>query len=230
MTDISDASELGFQLRIIFNICLIIAWMIYSLVMIHKMREKEAGSPQRDIFRGYVLFLFTYAITRVIFVFSDFEVRISGSTTTYLNDIFVGVAYSFGILGAIFLLYVLEKYLLHTRYIFSVLAIGLLSLSIISTLAIIPTEVPRLVIAIMMPGFFLIILLLYLYVAFKSSGEPRRRSWGIVAGLCVMMVGFLLGSGIMGGIVDPFGLYEFRILVEPFILIAGGAIFTFSQR
>ena len=147
-----------------------------------------------------------------------------------MNDIYVGVAYSFGLFGALILIYMLERHLLHTYYVFSILAGGILILSLISIFAIIPTDFPRFIIAISMPGFFLVILILYLYVAVKSSGDPRKRALGIVGGLFVMMIGFILGSGLIGGILDPSGLYEFRILTEPFILITGSAIFTFSQR
>ncbi|MHA1266316.1 MAG: hypothetical protein ACTSRS_13870 [Candidatus Helarchaeota archaeon] len=229
MNDIFDASELGFQLRIILNICLIIALWLFAIIFLIKRREKE-GSAQRNVFLGYALFLISYAAARILFVFSDFEVRVTHSTTTPINDIYVGAAYSFGILGALFLVYVLERHLLHTYYIFSAAAVGLLGLSILSTISLIATEVPRLVIMVMMPVFFLIILFLYLYVAMKASGDPQKRALGIVLGLLIMMIGFLIGSGVVGGALDPLGLYEFRILIEPLILIIGSAIFTLSQR
>ena len=73
-------------------------------------------------------------------------------------------------------------------------------------------------------------MLLYLYVAIKSAGDARKKSVGIVLGLLVMMLGFLLGSSLIGTLLDPAGLYTIRILIEPFIVIVGSAIFTFSQR
>ncbi|MHA1651845.1 MAG: hypothetical protein ACTSYB_16760 [Candidatus Helarchaeota archaeon] len=231
MTEIFEVSYQIFLLREIFIGCLISALLIFGLYLFHKMREKEPNSVQRQIFLGYGLFLICYIFTRVFFMLSDIEVYNTKSTETFLNTIYVGIAYSLGILGTLWLFYSIERYLVHTKYIFTMLGIGILILSVVSILAIIPTEIPQLVMTIALPVFIAIIIFLYLYVAVKSSGEPRKRALGIVAGLLVMVVGFLFGSKLLGSALEAIGIiYEVRILIEPFIIIIGSAIFTFSQR
>ncbi len=231
MTELYDVPYEIFMWREIFNCCLIVILTMFALYLIHKMRQKEEGSAQRNIYLGYSLFLIFYGLVRLFFIFSDCEVYNTHSSETFLNNIYVGMAYSFGIIGAICIFYMIERYLVHTRYIFTIIGIAILGLSIISTLSLIPTEIPQLIMALALPAFFVLIVLLYLYVAIKSPGEARKRAFGIIIGILVIMVGILLGSKLIGGTLEAIGfLYEIRILIEPFIVIAGGAIFTFSQR
>lgn len=230
MTNIYEVDYNTFLLREIFNFCLIVALILFAAFLVFKMRDKESGSAQRNIYLGYWLFLLAYAGTRIFFVFSDFEVYSTKSAVTLMNTIYVGTAYSFGIFGALMLILMLERFLLHTKYIFTIIAIAMLSLSVLSIFIATLNQLIQLAIAITLPAFFVIILLLYLYVAIKSPGEARKRSLGIIAGLLIMMVGLILGSQIAGNIFDPLGLYVVRILIEPFVVIAGSAVFTFSQR
>ncbi len=220
--------------REIFNASLIVALAIFAGFFILRSRKEEKGSAQRNIFLGYCLFLCSYAITRIFFVFSDVELWFAydhhGLTNTILNEIYVGIGYSAGILGALCLLIMIERYLIRTRYIFSILAIGIFILSVISIFPLIPTDIPQTIITVVFPVFFGVILLLYLYVVFKSAGEARKKAIGIVLGLLVMIVGFLFGSALIGDFIDPAGLYIIRILIEPFVVILGSAIFTLSQR
>ena len=113
MTEIYETTYEIFLVREIFNICLIIALIIFAGYLLSKMREKEPKSAQRNIYMGYILFLISYALTRVIFIFSDFEVYNTMSSETALNNIYVGIAYSFGIFGALCLIFMIERYLIH---------------------------------------------------------------------------------------------------------------------
>jgi hypothetical protein len=230
-TEIFDVSYGVFLVREIFNSILIGALIIFGLYLFKKMREKEPDSPQHDIYLGYCLFLVFYGLVRVFFIFSDIEVFSTHSSVTFLNTLYVGIAYSFGIIGILFLFYIIERHLIHSHYIFTIIAIGILILSVISILSIIPTEIPQLIMIVSLPAFFVIVIILYLYVAIKSSGEPRKRALGIMAGILVMMLGTLFNSQLIGGALEAVGFpFEVRILIEPFIVIIGGAIFTFSQR
>ena len=230
MTDIYEIDFNSFLLREIFNVCLISALILFAAFLFFKMREKEPGSAQRKIYLGYCLFLLSYACTRVFFVFSDIEVYSTESAGTLLNTVYVGIAYSFGIFGALWLILMLERFLLHTRYIFTVIGIIMLILSLLSIFIMALNAVIQFAITITLPAFFLLVVLLYLYITVKSAGEARKRSLGIIIGLVIMMVGFLFGSSVIGAYLDPIGLYVARILIEPFIVIAGSAVFTFSQR
>ena len=230
MTNIYDVSYEVFLLREIFNLCLIIALLIFATFLFSKMRQKEPQSAQRNIYLGYCLFLLSYAGTRIFFVFSDIEIYNAKVPDTFLNTIYVGIAYAFGIFGALWLIIMLERYLLHTRFVFTIFASIMFILSILSIFSTVINQLLQFLITIALPGFFLIVVLLYLYVAIKSPGDARRRSLGIIFGLVIMMIGFLFGSSVIGNYFDPLGLYVFRILIEPFIVIAGSAVFTFSQR
>jgi len=117
--------------------------------------------------------------------------------------------------GALWLIIMLERYLLHTQFIFSILASMMFVLSIISIFSTIINQLIQFLIAIALPGFFIIIGLLYLYVAIKSSCGARQRSLGIIFGLVIMMIGFLFGSSLIGNYFNSLELYEIRILIEP---------------
>lgn len=123
-----------------------------------------------------------------------------------------------------------RKYILNTWYIFTVLALSIFILSIISIFSVNMDQILQFAVVIALPAFFLVILFLYLIVAIKSPGEARKRALGITIGLSIMMIGPLFGSSFIGVYLDPLGLYAVRILFEPFIVIAGSSIFTFSQR
>jgi len=202
--------------------------MIFAIYIYKKMKGRDTDPGQRNIFLGYSLFLATYGLVRFFFIYSDIEIFYHGETA--LNDIYVGLAYTCGVLGALWLFYSIERYLVHSRYVFTILGMITLGIAIISLLQVIPTQIPRMIIFVAVPVFFGVIGLLYLYVAIKASGELRRRALGILTGLLVIMVGFLFGSSIFGNILDPAGLYVFRILTEPFLVMIGSAIFTFAQR
>ncbi|HUX98005.1 MAG TPA: hypothetical protein VMV49_00495 [Candidatus Deferrimicrobium sp.] len=231
MTEIFEVAYEVFLVREIFNSILIGALIVFGIYLLKKMREKEPGSAQRDIYLGYCLFLILYGLVRVFFVLSDIEVYNAHNPETFLNNIYVGIAYTCGIVGVLCLFYMIEKHLIHTRYIFTCVAVGIVIVSIISILSIIPTQIPQLIMLVSLPVFFGIVIFLYLYVAIKSPGEPRRRALGIMAGILVIMFGTLFNSQLIGGALESVGLpFEIRILIEPFIVIIGGAIFTFSQR
>ncbi|MDD1776523.1 MAG: hypothetical protein LUQ65_00005, partial [Candidatus Helarchaeota archaeon] len=193
MTDIYEIDFNSFLLREIFNVCLIGALILFAAFLLSKMREKEPGSAQRKIYLGYCLFLLSYACTRVFFIFSDLEVYSTESAGTLLNTVYVGIAYSFGIFGALWLIVMLERFLLHTRYIFTVIGIIMLILSLLSIFIMALNTIIQFAITITLPAFFLLVVVLYLYIAIKSAGEARKRSLGIIAGLVIMMAGFLFG-------------------------------------
>jgi len=129
MTELYDVPYEIFMWREIFNCCLIVILTMFALYLIHKMRQKEEGSAQRNIYLGYSLFLIFYGLVRLFFIFSDCEVYNTHSSETFLNNIYVGMAYSFGIIGAICIFYMIERYLVHTRYIFTIIGIAILGLS-----------------------------------------------------------------------------------------------------
>lgn len=233
MTEINQISNEIFLVREIFNVFVVISMILFALYLFNKMRKKESGSVQKHIYLGYCFFLLSYGVTRIFFIFSDYEVRslVYPIIDSPLNMIYVGIAYTFGLFGALWIFFMVERYLVRTRYIFTAITIGILGLSIISILGIVPTDIPQLIMTVALPGFIALIILLYVYVAIKTPGDARNRALGIVVGLLIMVIGFLLGSKLFGGALESLGmLYEVRILIEPFIVIAGAAIFAFSQR
>jgi hypothetical protein len=217
-----------FLTREILNGILIVVIISFAFFLFTKRKGKGEEGAQPSIFLGYFFFLLSYAITRLFFVLSDIEIYYHGETA--LSEVYVGIAYAGGILGALWLFYSIERYLIKTRYVFTVIGIVIFALSIISITQIIPTTIPQTIIFIALPIFFALIFIMYLYVVIKTTGGARRRSTGILIGILFFMIGFLFGSSLFGNILDPIGLYTFRILIEPIILMVGGAIFTLSQR
>lgn len=228
------APYIVYFLRTVFNGILIGILIGFSIYLVDKAQAKEASS-QRQIYVSYAGFCLTYGLTRFFFVFSDFIVYHSPSyritNSDPLNDLFIGLAYVIVIAGFLLLQIMVERHLLHTRFVFTILCSVIFVLAVLSAIQIIPTDIPRFIVMIAFPGLVFIVGGLYVYVAIKSTGDVRKRAIGIIIGLLTIGVGILLESSLLGDILDLIpNMFALRILISPFIIMVGAAIFSISQR
>ncbi len=243
MTEIYETIFEFFLLRSILNCALICALMIFSIYFYMKRRKKERKSLDRVIFIGTSLWCFCYGLTRIFFLFSDFEIYNSLSIDTSLNLFLTNFAYSSAIFGTICVVYAYECTILRTRYIFTIVCSGILVLSIFAFIFNIPTVIIRPFLTASLPVCLSILFLIFVYLAIKTPteysllgglqapGQMRKRAMLMLSGLTIFLFGMLLDSKIVGGFFESLGLlYEIRISITPLILLVGGAIFTFSQQ
>ena len=229
--------------HIILFSCLIGAFVIFATYFFLRMREKEPKSLERVIFKGYCLFFLFYSLTRLFFLFSDFEIYYSKVDVTFFYVIYTGIAYSAGILGLICFFYAQEQTILNTKFVFTSLLFVILMLSIFTTLFIIPIGIFRVIISGSTSTFFFIILIYYIYVALNAPqmstllggmqypGQMRNRALIILLGYIIFLMGVGFDSRLGASILESLGFpYKIQISIIPVIILIGGAIFTFSQR
>ena len=229
MQSLDEVSLPIFIARIVLNFVVVASLIIFAIILLIKMRDKEKETGQYYIYMGYTIFLITYAITRVCFTVTDFIVY-NGGKGTLLDSMFAALAYSFSVGGFIILFFNFERYILHTKFVFTVLGLGVFSFSVLAAALIIPRELARTLNSIALPIFFIIIVSLYLYVGSKGKGEIRKKAFGIAIGMIIVAFALLWDSDVFGGVLALIGLnYIIRILVSPFIIIIGLAIFTFTN-
>ncbi len=196
---------------------------IFAFYFWRRRSELEMKSS-RMVFLGQGLFIFCYGITRLLFLFQlyfkdDYYVSIFPDPA--LSDLIWKVSTAIGILSMVFLLVVIETYLVKSRYVFSLIALVGCVLSLV-----LPVETARIVTYIALPLAMIGIIALYAYLFFKSSGELRKKvSWSL-NGFIIFGIGVVIdteyGKSILSGwlgIVPPF--------LAEVLMIVGLAIYTY---
>ena len=196
---------------------------IFAFYFWRRRSELEMKSS-RMVFLGQGLFIFCYGITRLLFLLQlyfkdDYYVPIFPDPA--LSDLIWKISTAVGILAMVFLLVVIETYLVKSRYVFSLIALVGCILSLV-----LPVETARIVTYIALPLAMIGIIALYAYLFFKSSGELRKKvSWSL-NGFIIFGIGVVIDteygkSILLGwfGIVPPF--------LAEVLMIVGLAIYTY---
>ena len=167
---------------------------IMGIIFIGKgLREREMKS-QRYFKFGLAMFALMTSVTRMFFLFSDFEIR-----GTDIYNFYWKAAVISSIIALVFIVLVVETYLVKTKYVFS--AIGMIG-AVLIILVDIPTAA-----LLNIPLYFAlggIIFVLYIYVAYKSPGTLRKKSLLMLLSLLIFFAGILFDSeslfGFVGGV------------------------------
>lgn len=170
-----------FWLKVGFAIFLIIGGSIFIR---RGVLETEMKS-RRHIKYGIAMFALLTSLTRIFFLFSDFQLEDS-----LAYNIFWRSAVISSMLALVFIIILIETYLLKTYYICT--AIG-----IVGIVAILIVDIP-IVQLLNIPLYIILggeILLLYLYIAIKSAGTSlRTKSLLMILSLVIFSAGILFDS------------------------------------
>ncbi len=189
-----------------------------------KKQELEAA---RRIKLAFGMFGIFYGVCRIFFALAFQE--FTNPDANY--NLFVNIAYSFGMIGFISLIWGLEKAKYETRYFFMIgLAITILTIAgvILNLLNILVIrEFVLIVIYIGTPiaGFFIVIL--YIQLIRMSTGTIRKKSIYSLVGFLVMVVGITMDSQFFLAI-EAVPLW-FKMDVVPIVCIVGYLIFAINQ-
>lgn len=174
-------------------------------------KAEEVG--QKYFFLGIGLFGYLYALTRISFLFSDFT-----KDDAILHPIFWRLGQVISFIALLILIFVLERYVVKTKYIFTILcAIGTV------LTAVLQEDVVKIIIIIIPAIVLLVVLSIYIYVGKKSQGAPRIKSIKCAISVFILVLGiFIEGSlgrtllgfdtGIIGTLIMMMGIsYYFKI-------------------
>ena len=182
------------------------------------------------IFLGQGLFMICFGLTRSLFAISDFfttdeyykNVVLVAGGDQFISDLFWKISTLVGILGIIFLLLVIETYLVKSRYFFTVIATIGLIVAMVSP----DINFSRWATYITLPIAMFGLIVLYFYLLYKGMGVVRKKAGVSVLGLFLLGVGTLLGTSAgMGTLRTLFG--SFPEFIPVIILTAGLAIYTY---
>ncbi len=202
----------------------VVAFVIFAAYFFNKYRTTEVES-QSWFYFGLALFCICFAIARIMFMCSDF-VRYGPWTGSPVDWTFYWrLAAIFGIGSVLFVLFVIERYMVKTRYI---ITLGT-SIGLVIALIFRVDPIGKWATYIFTPIGVIGIVGLYSYLIKNSSGRVRLKTLLALLGIFVIFLGFVvdtdLGGALLGGIDQPI----IGILASS-IMMAGGVIFVLGYR
>ncbi len=187
--------------------------VLFGVIMVRKALAQGIGRSQREYFLGIAIFIIVHLIARIFYFYYDF---------IYIEDIFFWhLGAVVGVAGIIFLLYAIERNIYtRTKFLFTILAIIYIIL-LLTVLNLgwgenVENTLQTIFIAIIGP----FIPLIYIYVAYKSSGEIRRNSLLIAFGIVIFIAGQTAHGRTFFAITHPVYL-----IVSPILMLIGGILF-----
>ncbi|MHA1250649.1 MAG: hypothetical protein ACTSRP_11715 [Candidatus Helarchaeota archaeon] len=212
----------------IFVIINIIILYIFAIGFWIKIRNAEIES-QKWLFFCLGLFMICFGLTRLFFMFSDM-IKAGYWESTDLGWLVLDFSFwwkmaaLFGIGSLIAVLFVLEKYSVKTKYIFTIIATIGLILAIILPVSTELTIDARFMTYITVPIAVLSILGIYLYLIIKTTGKIRLKSTMAFLGILILMIGFILDTE-AGKMLVGFDLSIFNSI----LMITGIILFSFAN-
>ncbi len=179
---------------------------VNGTLLINKMlktpREKKF---KRDFYLAYSIFCFSCIGLGLFFILSDFERNAFGESELYFR--FLSIAYTFGNISLISIIFVGEKEIVNTKYIFSYATAFTIVINVIFLIFF-----PNLVLIIRYINYILIstetgvALLVYFYLSRKTTGELRKMSIITLIALIILVFAFILQTDflISRGLVLPY--------------------------
>jgi len=177
-------SEILFWAEFGVKLGLICFLFIVGVIFINKKIKEDETKGQRFFSLGIAMLAFMSGLTRIFFVISDFYAEYTG-TWNLLWRMATGSSF----IAVIFIALVIETYLVKTKYLCS-------CIGIVGTIIIIFVNVD-LARTLMAPIYLIIgaeIVLLYLYVAYKSPGTLRTKALLMILSLIIFLAGVIFDS------------------------------------
>ncbi|MHA1310122.1 MAG: hypothetical protein ACTSQO_04255 [Candidatus Helarchaeota archaeon] len=189
--------------------------------------KKDKINEQKGMDLGLGFFFIFYAICRISFIISDYAENIL--LDNILMEYMWRLATLFGLMGLTIMTFVIEFYILEkkTKFIFSIIGVITIIISVVGG-----SEIGRIAILYGPVAMGFIIIILYSYIAIKSSGYVRKRSLQALIGILLFYSGITIDSNIISGFLNwMFGVETMLIrAIAAVILIIGVVIFGLSYK
>ncbi|MHA1309773.1 MAG: hypothetical protein ACTSWR_10305 [Candidatus Helarchaeota archaeon] len=210
--------------RNIIIIIMILILIVFCILFFYK-GLKDDDNNIKKINYGYGIFIFGYALTRIFFLFSDYERFLNGLTN--LHYMYVSIAYTISMFALLVISLVIERYLVKFKYIFVISSAIALLFSIISLFALEIQSITQIIMYIAAGIVLLGIIGMYIYLVIKLSGKYRRRALGALFGFLLIAIGLILDIRVLE---DIFGTLDpVRQIVSPISMLIGFIIFGITQ-
>lgn len=171
---------------------------------------------RKNVLLGYSLFSLSFGFTRFFFFISDFCGDLKDSITT--------LGYLTGILGIIFIIYMLEKYLIKTRMILTFMTAICFIIMVIAVLGLTTRNVALIMIYILSPAALIAALIAYIYFIINSTGTSRKKAIGALFGIIFIFIGHFLDSSLILSLFP-----DIPMIISPLVMIFGVIFFTSFQ-
>ena len=183
--------------------------------------SKRDMKSQKMMNYGYGVFISFFAILRVFFMMGVYTADICLAC----YDFYTNLGYISGIIGVIFLLYVLETYMVpKTKKIFLIISVIAFAICLIGLFTPAGRELALDFIYFLMPLSVGFIIILYIYMYAKTTGVVRKKSKWILIGLIVIVIGHMMDTQFFIAALPQIPLY-----FAPITMSIGVIIFLVSQ-
>lgn len=176
-----------------------------ALILIKTIKIRD--SDQAWFFLGLFGFFLGWCLVLILYFFSD------------------KAAYIVGIAGLLSILFVIEKYAVKSKYIFSI--ITLIGLVLVIILPLPATEISgaRLASYIFLPAGGVSILVLYLYLITKVSGDLRRETIFVFLGFFLIFGGYALDIQLFESVR---AMLPFWDIMNSLLMLCGGLLLAIT--
>ncbi|MFX0071528.1 MAG: hypothetical protein ACFFAO_10605 [Candidatus Hermodarchaeota archaeon] len=203
-------------------IVMIYLFLIATYFLVNSLKQPEELKSRKQVLRAIALFFYFYIVKRFFFILSDFERDANGDTQLFYR--YTALAYVFYFLALLNFIFLTEKYVINrSKYILTYIFISGLIINIV--MLFFPELMPivRYLNYAILYTEVVILLIIYTYLAIKTTGKLRKKSIFIIIGLLVIVIAEFLESEalIMSGITTPY--------YSPIIFAIGATIFAYAQ-
>ena len=184
--------------------------VLFGIVMTRKALTKELGRSQREYYLGIAIFIIIHTIARIFYYLYDFVDR---------QEMYWEIGALIGIGSVIFLIYAIERNIF-TRTKFLITIITIINLLLIIFL---PAEFKTYVQTVNTALIGIFLPLIYIYVAYKSTGSYRKQCLLIAIGILIFLAG---QTAHMKALLLPDNIIYF--ILSPTLMLIGGIIFLYG--
>ena len=182
---------------------------LFGILLIRKALGPDLARPQREYYLGMSAFILVHLIARYFYYLYDFHGQ------AQLNW---DLGASIGLIGIVFLLYAIERNVFtRSKFFFTIITIIFIIL-----IFILPPEFKSISQTIIVSIIGLFIPLIYLYVAYKGSGDIRKNSLIVAIGILIFLIGQTAHSSTF------FDLGFIYFIISPVCMLVGGIIFLYG--
>jgi hypothetical protein len=184
--------------------------VLFGIVMTRKALTKELGRSQREYYLGIAIFIIIHTIARIFYFLYDFVDR---------REIYWEIAALIGIGSVIFLIYAIERNIFkRTKFLITIITIINLLLIIF-----LPAEFKTYVQTVNTALIGIFLPLIYIYVAYKSTGSYRKQCLLIAIGILIFLAG---QTAHMKALLLLDNIIYF--ILSPTLMLIGGIIFLYG--
>lgn len=210
--DIGYYEGVSLILWIISIILILLSAVLYFL----KILKLETKSIKMTFF-AFGVFFSLFGFTRIVYIIAVYNSR--------YYDFYTTLGYIFIIIGLIFWLYVLESYVITiTRRALMIICLVVFIIALIALIGATSRYIALIALYFLLPVSIGAIYIIYVYLAYNTSGRARKKAIGILIGMILIAISHFMDSELF--------LSNFRYVpleITPIVMILGILVFATSQ-